>query len=321
VKAMPDEREPHGRISLGKELEMETEETDTLYHKEIQSLQQDSELQKLGSRMTLLFVIIPSLLCAVLVFAYIDLRSRLNAVQSSGVLEVRALTQDVVARVDAVAEEQKRAGQSLGGRLVTLEQAMGKAQEGMNNSQKKIDEMGASKADREMLDTVDKALNEAMAAKFDALKNEVSAQKATVDAVAQKLEKELKEEANAVAAFQSDLGVQGEQLAATAQTLDGMQKKALEMDLNLRRLSEDKVDKQTWRESLAKEKQAIEALEKKTRALSEEIAWLETYLKVKKERRDAPETSGAQSGSSPAGQPPAVPGPEPGRIVEQEILK
>jgi len=115
--------------------------------------------------------------------------------------------------------------------------------------------------------------------------------------------------------------VQGEQLAAPEQTLDGMQKKALEMDMNLRRLSEDKVDKETWRESLAKEKQAIEVLEKKTRARSEEIAWLETYLKVKKETRDAPETSGAQSGSSPAGQPPAVPGPEPGRIVEQEISK
>ena len=109
--------------------------------------------------------------------------------------------------------------------------------------------------------------------------------RASVDAVAQKLEKELKEEANAVAAFQSDLGVQGEQLAGIAQTLEGVQKKALEMDLALRSLSENKLDKETWREALAKEKQAIEALEKKTRALSEEIAWLETHLKVKKERR------------------------------------
>ena len=65
--------------------------------------------------MTLSFVI-PSLLCAVLVFAYIDLRSRLNEVQTSGVQEVRALTQDVVARVDAVADEQK-SGRLLGGEL------------------------------------------------------------------------------------------------------------------------------------------------------------------------------------------------------------
>jgi hypothetical protein len=319
VNAMPDERERQERIPLGKELEIETEEADSLYQKEIQSLQQDSEVQKLGSRVTLLFIIIPSLLCAVFVFAYMDLRSRLSEVQSSGVQEVRALTQDVVARVDAVAEEQKRAGQSLGGKLATLEQAMGEAQEGMKDSRKKIDALGTSKADRETLETLDKALNEAMAARFDALKNEVSAQRASVDAVAQKLEKELKEEANAVAAFQSDLGVQGEQLTGIAQTLEGVQKKALDMDLALRRLSEDKLDKETWRESLIKEKQAIEALGKKTSALSEEIAWLETHLKVKKERRDAPETSEAGSGGSPAGQSPAVPGPEPGRIVEQEI--
>ena len=46
---MPDEKEPQERIPLGKEMEMETEEADSLYQKEIQSLQQDSELQKLAT--------------------------------------------------------------------------------------------------------------------------------------------------------------------------------------------------------------------------------------------------------------------------------
>ena len=96
---IPTDMDSEDKISLEEDLAMAAKHPDSFYDNERKDLQRNSDLQRLSHRMTMLFIVIPCLLCAVFGFAYMDMRGELLQLQSTGSEEVQALSDDVVSKV------------------------------------------------------------------------------------------------------------------------------------------------------------------------------------------------------------------------------
>jgi septal ring factor EnvC (AmiA/AmiB activator) len=295
---------------LEEDLAMAGKDPDSFYNDEMRDLQRDSDIHRLSHRMVLLFIIIPSILCAVFGFAYMDIRGKLLQLQSTGSEEVQALSDDVVNKVAALSEQYKKLEESLGESLSTLKKSSASMQDALKKNQQRITKITTSKADKKALEKAEKKRSAEIAATSSALKKNISEQKAAVKTLTAKLNKALDDEANAITAFQSDVREQREQIAETVRMIEALQNKGLKHELDLRLLSEGKIDKQEWEDFRKSESKRVAHIEKMTKSLSEDISWLEKRLKMTREKAKVNE---AKSGK------PIPTLPDSGQIVEQEI--
>jgi len=314
-KLPPDSHSEEG-IPLEQDLALSGGDPDALYEDEMRNMRRDSDIDKLSHRMTLLFILIPCLLCAVLAFAYLDVRDKLNQMQSTGSKEVEALSENIVEKVTSLSAKYEALEKSLGQRLSILKDASFAVQDRLKKNENRLEQLAKSTVDKKRFEEANTARSSESAAALALLKKDMAKQQAAIAGLSEKLQKELDREANAITAFQSDLREQGERFADTAKIVEALQKKAVILELDMKLLSKEAIDKETWEK--AKERSA--RLEKKANDLAEELAWLEKKLKVTRETKPTKETEASQPKGEKESKPVTSTGvPESGKIIEQEI--
>ncbi len=304
------------RISLEQDLALSGQDADSFYEEEMRNMRRDSDIDRLSHRMTLLFILIPCFLCAIFAFAYLDIRNRLDQLDTSGSKKVEALSEDLIEKVTSLSEKYEVLEQSLGQRLSILKDVSITVQDNLKKNEARLEALANTTIDKKGFEEADKARSLEFATSLAALKKEIAKQQAAMDGLSETLRKELDREANAITAFQSDLREQSERFADTINAVEALQKKVLKLDLGLKLLSEETIDKKTWERAEGKGQQ----LEKKVNDLAEELAWLENKLNVipeKKPTKDAGESQ--RKGEQVDGPPTNVTVPESGKIIEQEI--
>ncbi|MBW2109550.1 MAG: hypothetical protein JRI36_12930 [Deltaproteobacteria bacterium] len=316
MKTLPPDSDIDQDIPLEEDLALDTGDADTFYKEEMRDLQQNAELQKLSHRTTLLFILIPCLLAAVFGFAYMDVRNRLNRMQSASTEEVRRLSADLQKRVATLSEDFKKLETSMGERLSILKDASVAMQERVKANQRRIKALGVASVDKKVFEKAAADRSKELAE----LKAKLAEQQSSVQGLSQKLLKEIDEEANVITAMQSDLREQAERLAANSAAIEVVQQKVLKLELRTKALSEQTIDKADWEALKENEHKKMAALEARIKDLDNEVSWLEKKLKLTRERpakasEKSPqtpvqkETSVSKSGTAGA----------PDRIIEQEI--
>jgi hypothetical protein len=293
---------------LEEDLAMADDDPDAFFEDEMWDQRREADIDRLRHRMTLLFILIPCLLCAVFAFAYMDVRGRLKQLQSSGSQKVEALSEDVIEKVSSLSEQFKELEESFGKRLSILKDVSVTIQNDVKKSETKLQALAGA--------TIDKKTFDDAATGLESLKESMAKQDAAIRGLSKKLQKELDQEATAIAAFQSDLRVQGERFTETVSMIEDLQQKALKLELKTRLLSENMIDKDTWEEVKGK----TAWLEKKTKDLVEEFAWLTKQLNLTREKKTVskPEPSEPEKEKAKAPVSSTIV-PKSGKIEEQEI--
>jgi hypothetical protein len=293
---------------LEEDLAMTEDDSDAFYEDELRGQERDADIDRLRHRMTLLFILIPCLLCAVFAFAYMDMRNRLNQLYSSGSQKVEALSEDIVQKVSSLSQHFEKLEESFGKRLSILKDVSVALQDDLKKSESKLNALASA--------TIDKKTFDNATADLASLKESLAKQEAAIRGLSKKLQKELDQEANAITAFQSDLRVQGERFTETVGMIEDLQQKALKLELKTRLLSEKMVDKDAWEE--ANGKRAL--LEKKIKDLAEELAWLTKQLNLSRENKAVSGTGSSQPKKEKTEEPVSITiVPESGKIEEQDI--
>jgi chromosome segregation ATPase len=291
---------------LEKDIQINGQHPDAFYEEELQDMRRDSDIHRLSHRVTILSILIPCLLGAIFVFAYLDVRERLSQLQTAGSREVQTLSEDVLNKAASLSDE-----------YVKLEKTSAVIQERVEKIEGDIKKLNTSKMDKKASEMVNKKRSEKVANTFAALQKDVSQQKASLDALARDLNQRLDD---TLVGLQTDLKAQKKEVAKAVRVTENMENKGQERESAIRRLSEGKVDKEELANLFENERVRMALLEKKIKSLVEEVLWLEDRLKLTGKMGETLEAESPTPGEPPmAGTTGTSPAPEAGKIIEQEI--
>jgi uncharacterized protein YhaN len=308
VNQFPTDNNGENDMSLEKDIQIDGQHPDSFYDDELRDSRRDSDIHRLSRRVTILSILIPCLLCAILVLAYLDVRERLSQFQTAGSREVQTLSEDVLNKAASLSDQ-----------YVKLEKTSAVIQERVEKIEGDIKKLNTSKVDKNALDMANKKRSEEVAKTFAALQKDVAEQKASLDALAKDLNQRLDE---ALTPLRTDLQTQKKEMAKTVQVTKNIQNKGEEQESAIRRLSEGKVDKEALKSLLENDRVRMALLEKKIKSLVEEVLWLENRLKLTGKMGETLEAPSPKPDEPPvAGTTGTSPPPEAGKIIEQEISK
>jgi chromosome segregation ATPase len=290
---------------------MNKKHPDSSYENELQDLRQISVVHRLSHRITMVSILIPCLFCAILLFAYLDLRDRITQIQTTGARDVETFSEDIVSKIESLSYQHETLDSSLTGELAAIEKSFALFKQGRKKSEQAIDNLIESKTDKKA---------------FSALKKDIAKDNESLEKLSKELNRQLDEVANALAALGNNLQGQEREMAEVYEYIDAIHKESQKQGAVIRHLSASKVDKEAFDHSLKKERagylEEMVLLEKKIMTVKEAISWIE-------KRIDAIETSyGLPESKSP--QPQEKPVSEttdsssltvPDNILEQEITQ
>jgi hypothetical protein len=308
VNQFPTDNNGEDDMPLEKDIQIDGQHPDSFYDDELRDSRRDSDIHRLSRRVTILFILIPCLLCAILVLAYLDVRERLSQFQTAGSREVQTLSEDVLNKAASLSDQ-----------YVKLEKRSAGIQERVEKIEGDIKKLNTSKVDKNALDMANKKRSEEVAKTFAALQKDVAEQKASLDALAKDLNQRLDE---ALTPLRTDLQTQKKEMAKAIQVTKNIQNKGEEQESAIRRLSEGKVDKEALKSLLENDRVRMALLEKKIKSLVEEVLWLENRLKLTGKMGETLEAPSPKPDEPPvAGTTGTSPPPEAGKIIEQEIRR
>lgn len=306
----PTDKDADEDSPLEQDIQIDGPPPDAFYEDELQAMRRDSDLHKLRHRVTILAILIPCLLCAILVFAYLDVRERLSRFQTAGSREVQTLSEDIVNKATSLSDQYAK-----------LEKTWAVIQDRVEKIEGDIKELDVSKVNKKTLEMANKKRSKDVAEAFAALNKDVSQHKASVEALAKELNQRLDD---TLAELLTDLKAQKKELAKVVRSTEDMGKKAQEQESAIKRLSEGKVDKGALATLFENERVKMALLERKMKSLVEEVLWLEDRLKLSGKRTEALEAKvpDPKTGEPPVAETPdTLPTPEEGSIIEQEITQ
>ena len=304
----PTDKTADEDIPLEKDIQIDGPRPDAFYEDELQDMRRNSDTRRLSHRVTILSILIPCLLGAIFVFAYLDVRERLSQFQTAGSREVQSLSEDVVNKAASLSDQ-----------YANLEKTSAVIQERVEKIEGEIKKLSTSKVDKKALEMADKKRSKEVAKTFAALNKDVSQDKATLEALAKDLNQRLDD---TLAELQTDLKTQQKDMAKVVRTTEDMEKKAQEQESAIKRLSEDKVDKEALANLFENERIRTGLLEKKIKTLVEEVLWLENRLKLTGKMSETLEIESPKPGEPPVAETTdRSPAPKTGEIIEQEITQ
>lgn len=302
----PTDRNGEDDISLDRDIQINGEHPDSFYEDEIRDLRRDSDIHRLSRRVTILSILIPCLLCAIFVFAYLDVRKRLSQLQTAGSREVQTLSKDILNKAASLSDQ-----------YMKLEKTSAVIQENVKKLEGDTKRLSASQVDKKALGIANKKRSEEVAKTFAALQEDVAQQKASLDALAKDLNQRMED---ILTGLRADLKAQKKEMAKAVKVTKDTQNKGQERESAIRHLSEGKVDKEELDHLLEKERVRMSLLEKKLKSLAQEVLWLEDRLKLTGKMGETLEGDPSQPKEKPAaGATESSPTPRPGKIMEQEI--
>jgi chromosome segregation ATPase len=306
VNQFPTDKNGEDDMPLEKDIQIDGQHPDSFYEDEIRDLRRDSDIHRLSRRVTILSILIPCLLCAIFVFAYMQVRNRLSQLQTAGSREVQTLSEDVLNKAASLSDQ-----------YVKLEKTSAVIQENVKKLEGDTKRLSASKVDKKALGISNKKRSEEAAKTFAALQEDVAQQKASLDALAKDLNQRMED---MLTDLRADLKAQKKEMAKAVKVTKDIQNKGQERESAIRRLSEGKVNKEELKSLLENERVRMVLLENKIKSLVEEVLWLENRLKLTGKMGETLEAESPKPQKKPpAGATESSPAPKPGKIIEQEI--
>jgi len=87
----------------------------------LQEEMEDLRIKKLSQRITLITVLIPCMVAAILFFAYIDINKRVGRVHDTGTSEVQTLSKDLDSSISSLSQDQANYRESLNKQISSIE--------------------------------------------------------------------------------------------------------------------------------------------------------------------------------------------------------
>jgi hypothetical protein len=277
-------------------------EPDATYMADAENLR----IEKLGTRVTLVAVLIPCLLVVVLAIAYLDIKNRVINTQYSGSMGVQNLSKDLESRFSNLSLKQAKMEEQLAEASKAIETATAALQVNLKKATTEFKRLADEKADRSALT----AVTHKTEASVTALQKEV----ADLNTAFNKFDEEL-----------------ASQILLMAQGLKKDQGRLADIEKKTQRLDTEKLNKDSMDLALGLErlglqemvKDRIREVEKKLAAFSGQIDALNQRLDAQAKKLSPSSSAGAaltpSLRSSPM--PPPLPDPNSGSttIVEQTI--
>lgn len=260
-------------------------------------------IEKLGTRVTLVAILIPCLLVIVLAVAYLDIKNRVINTQNTGSMGVQNLSKDLESRFSNLSLKQAKLESQLAEHTDTLKKATAALHVNLKKSTTEIKRIAEGKPDRSALT--------AMARKTDA----------SVGA----LEKDLADLSAAFSKFDDELASQvllmADGLKKDQGRLAAIEKKAQQIDSE--KLSRESMDLALGLERLGLQemvKDKIREVEKKIAAMRKQMDTMNRRLD-EQARKVTPAQPLPPAAKAPSPPPPPSPADASGstRIVEQTI--
>ena len=299
---LPPEEDLEDPSLLEKEIDIDSENSDSSLQDEIGDLERTSEIHRLNNRITILSILIPGVLCAILLFAYLDMRQRVSHIQTKGLSEVQALSGDLVDKIATLSDENTR----LTDRVSTLEKSTGSIKEDLNRDEQSIKRLAVSKASKKALEKAITRHSEEVGETFSALQKDVAKQKESIEQAAEELRRQLDE--------------------AVGEVMEAVRSKGQKRELVIRHLSEGKVDKEEFDSFLKNERasyqQARALVEKQIKSFEDKIFRLQKRVNLIGKGDTVPEAESPHAEAKPSAETKKhTPSPVPGQIIEQDITE
>ena len=255
-------------VGLEKEIRIDEERPSFSSQDEMMDLRRESEIQRLSHRMTLLFILIPSLICAVLGFFYFDLNDKIGKMERTGSRDLQTLSEEVIGNVASLSEELK----TLSGRLSALEKTSVLMKEAVEKDGRAIQKVNASKIGKGVLEKALKKHSAEVADTVEALRKDLVKHKKSVDSLAKNLEMKSASHMKTLTALDSEVRGQKKSIESLNGSLAGI----VRVVDTARREGKNKVDEEELEALLKKDRAMYETrmliLEKQIRTLKEEIS-------------------------------------------------
>ncbi|MFO7749567.1 MAG: hypothetical protein R6V54_05690 [Desulfobacteraceae bacterium] len=233
----------------------------SMYRAEINSLR----IEKLGNRVTIISVIIPCLIGAILVFSYLDIKERMVSVQDTGQSEVKTITKEFEEKLNGMNVDLARIDHSLETELPGIKKRM-KALEG------EIATISTKKADKQelqaRLDKMDTRMGE-NANQYKTLVNIIDRTNnetiSIINDVAKKLKKKRAELKGSV-----ETRIEGLASSIRVKVNEAVEKKLSRLSDFDSRLSDFQKNLASYEQEIALARKEISIAEKKIEALGEQ---------------------------------------------------
>ncbi|PID40749.1 MAG: hypothetical protein CR984_01560 [Proteobacteria bacterium] len=240
---------------------------DSVYMSDVENLR----LEKLGSRLTLITILIPCLLAVVLAVAYLDIKKRVTRTQTSGSVGVQKLSRDMEARFSNLSLKHTKLEQAFEAFNTKMDTAAASLHVNLKKAISKIDRIDEAKLDRTAAQTVTAKADEAMNAAVE-LKKNLASLSGAFDNFDDELSSQILLMAQAMKKDQSRL----ERMEKTLQGIETekLSKDAMNLALGLERLAIQEMVKDRLRE-----------IDKKMAGLIKKINALETRIDALSKRQ------------------------------------
>lgn len=303
MNKFPNKEGQEDQTPFEREIKINGESADLSYRDEMRSLHQESQIQRLNQRITLLSILVPCLLGAILLFAYVELRDRLTKVQVTGSKEVRSLSEDVVGKVASLSDQYTALEKSLSDRLSALKKSTASIKADLKRNQQEMKKLIRLKADKKALEQAVEKHSAEVANTFSALRSELHDQKQTVESLNRTLKKEA---------------------AGIVQAIERVKNDGEKHYSAIKDLSKRKIDKQELTSILENKwsgyQATISLLQKEIKSIREEVSQLQEQINIAARRSTVPEDEGPHPKEKPAAETATgAIAPAPGHIIEQEI--
>ena len=287
------------QIPSEREIKIKGGPPDLSYRDEMRSLHQESQIQRLNLRITLLSILVPCLLGVILVFAYLELRDRLAQVQVTGSKEVRSLSENVVDKTASLSNQYTELEKSLS----ALRKSTASIREDLKRNQREMKKLIRSKADKKALEQAMKKHSAEVAETFSELQGVLHDQKQIVESLE---------------------GVLRKEVAGIVQAIERARNNAERQDSAINALSKRKIDKQELANILEDNwsgyQTTISILQKEIKSIKEEALRLQEQISTTA-GSSVPEAQTHPKEKSAAETVSDAPTSVPSDIIEQEIIE
>jgi DNA polymerase III alpha subunit (gram-positive type) len=146
------------------QIRIDEESPDAVFQDEIKNLR----LEKLSKRVTIISILIPCFICILLILVYFDLRNKVTANQSTGVMNIQSVSKDFNTRLNELSSQLSKIEESLTSNISSYEKKISSLKFRIYKSENNIKKMNSSKADKKDQETFKNEINN-FSAKLDSL--------------------------------------------------------------------------------------------------------------------------------------------------------
>lgn len=306
--------------------EPKPEPEDTIYEEE----SRDRRIEKIGHRVTIISILIPVLLGVVFYITYRDITSRVSQNQDTEAMEIQNLSTQVREQSEALSKKYGELETSLAQKLAALEKVDKSMKDNLKKAQDMVTEINATKVDKkeqqDAIAKIDTALGPIRKEleSFGPMRKELETlapmrkELETLAPMRKQLEAldPMRNELNTVKAELRSLDKNTQQrLSALSANLDealkDLTRTQSEIQSNVSKLSEQKLDKDTLELELLKARKKYQnEVELTKAAIDERLSLILRKIQDLEKMAHSPHADSRPSGGTPSGS---------GKIVEQDI--